>query len=1047
MTAENTELTVKVGETIDAGLIFTGENDTKWSEKYPKGLHVSESYMTWEQSGDGQVLAYRSYPVIMQGDKDFSLEEGTVSNDQWLIKGVKEGTVTLKGTAKDTTSGTKTIELTVHVKAGDPSLNKPVEEQVADALAKTGAYQLNALGNAPAFLNEWGILGLARAGIEVPENFYETYYASAYEKVQEQKKVSSRPWDNKITETQRLALALTAIGKDPTDVGGVNLLDYSWNKETYWNGAVLGDMQGSNELICALLAINAHDSLKESRPESVTMTEQQMIDKLLGVYQAEEGGFGLSGPSFDVDITGMALQALAPYYNTREDVKEAVDKSVTHLSQAQDTDGSYGNPEATSQVIVALCTLGIDPDQDEQFIKVGSSLVDGLLMYALEDGSFRHSMNGGSDGMATEQALYTLAALSRFYANPRGNSLYDMNDVTFGSSGGTTVTGVTLTPTSAKIETGKTAQLNALVIPATAANKNVTFSSSKPEVATVSETGLVTGVAEGTATITVTTADGNKTATASITVTKAGEIKPEDKATVTLSIDKLTINKGYVLRPTEVEIVKGETVWDVLKREMDQRGIKYQYSNNSQYSSVYVESIDGDGEFDHGSGSGWKYSVNGVYPDYGCSRYTLTGGEVIKWRYTTNLGMDLGDDPNAGQTGKPEDGGSAILQPEVKPDKNGSAKVTVDETQMKDAIATAKTEGSSAIVIAPQVTGEAKKVMTEVSTQSLKDVVKNTDAALEVQTGVGSVSIPNAALDAIARQAGGSTVTITVEAKKPEDVKEQVSASQLEDAMIVEVTIISGKKELTTFDEKSLTVTIPVTGSAFVSGETYKVIVLSADGSKETVSGTCIKQNGKLSMQVKITHLSTFVVTTQKTMPFTDLSGHWAAEAITYVYGNGLMNGTSDTTFAPDEPLNRAMLVAILYRLSGEPAATGEGKTFMDVAPDTWYTSAVAWASANGIVSGVGDGKFAPMLAITREELATMFYRYAKYSKLDTSAKGDLSKFADGDQIAAWASDAMAWAVGTGLISGKNANVIDPTGTATRAEVATILMRFTELTK
>ena len=89
----------------------------------------------------------------------------------------------------------------------------------------------------------------------------------------------------------------------------------------------------------------------------------------------------------------------------------------------------------------------------------------------------------------------------------------------------------------------------------------------------------------------------------------------------------------------------------------------------------------------------------------------------------------------------------------------------------------------------------------------------------------------------------------------------------------------------------------------------------------------------------------------------------------------------------------------------------------------------------------------APTQAITREELATMLYRYAKYSKLDTSAKGDLSKFADGDQIAAWASDAMAWAVGAGLISGKTANVIDPTGTATRAEVATILMRFTELTK
>ena len=1050
LTAESTELTVKVGETIDAGLIFTGENDhpqdknSKGDLLYPDGLHVSESYMTWEQSGEGEVLAYRSYPVIMQGDKDFSLAEGTVSNDQWLIKGVREGTVTLKGTPKDTTNNVKPITLTITVKPGDPSLNKPVEEQVADALAKTGKYQLDALGTAPAFLQEWSILGLARGGYTLSDEFVETYYASAYQEVQKQKSVTSRPWDNKITETQRLALALTAIGKDPTNVGGVNLLDYSWNKGAYWTGEELGDMQGSNELIYALLAINAHDSFQQ--PTSVSMTKEQMIDKLLRDFQAPEGGFGLSGPSFDVDITGMALQALAPYYNTCENVKTAVDKAVTHLSQAQGTDGSYGNPEATSQVIVGLCTLGIDPDADDRFIKAGSSLVDGLLMYALEDGSFRHSMNGGSDGMATEQALYTLAAFSRFYAEPRGNSLYDMNDVTFGGSGGTAVTGVTLTPASAELKIGKTVQLNALVIPATAANKSVTFSSNKPEVATVSETGLVTGVAEGTAVITVTTVDGSKTATATITVTRPEEVKPEDKATVTLSIDKLTINKDYVLKPTKVEITKGETVWDVLKRELDSRGIKYQYSNNSQYNSVYVESIDGDGEFDHGSGSGWKYSVDGVYPDYGCSRYELSGGEVIKWRYTTNLGADLGDDPNGGQTGKPEEGGSSTITPEVKPDKNGSVQVIVNETQMKDAIAQAKTEGSSAIVIAPQITGEASKVAAELTTQSLKDVVKNTNAALEVQTGVGSVSIPNDALDSIAQQAG-STVTITVESQNPADLKEQVSDSQLEGAAAVEVTITSGKKELTAFDGKSLTVTIPVTGSAFAAGEACKVIVLSADGSKETVSGTCVKQNGKLSVQVQITHLSTFVVTTQKAMPFTDVSGHWAAEAIAYVYGNDLMNGTSKTTFAPNATLNRAMLATILYRMAGEPAVTGEGEIFADVAADVWYGAAVTWASENGIVSGMGDGTFAPMNAITRQQLAAMLYRYAQYSKLDTSARGDLDQFTDGGQVSSWASDAMAWAVGAGLISGKTANVIDPAGTATRAEVAAILMRFAKLTK
>ncbi|MCI7473188.1 MAG: S-layer homology domain-containing protein [Clostridiales bacterium] len=1046
VTAAKTELTVKVGQSIDAGLIFTGKNDNAWPERYPGGLHVSESYINWEKiSGDGEALAYRSYPVLMPTDEEYSLEEGTVSNDQWLIKGISQGTVVLKGTAKDTTNGEQTITLTITVEAGDQGPALPVEEQVSAALKKTAAYELNGLTEkTPAFLDEWGILGLARAGIEVPVDFYETYYASAYQAVQKQKDTASRPWDNKVTETQRLALALTAIGKDPTDVDGVNLLDYSWNKGKYWNGAALGDMQGCNELIYALLATNAHDSFQQ--PESVSMTRQQMIEKLLGNYQAPEGGFGLSGPAFDVDITGMALQALAPYYSN-DAVKTAVDKAVTHLSQAQGTDGSYGNPESTSQVIVALAALGIDPDTDPRFVKTGSSLVDGLLMYGLEDGSFRHSMNGGSDGMATEQALYTLAALNRFYAEPRANSLYNMNDVSLGGDTGAAVTGVTLTPASAELKAGKTVQLYAMVIPTSAENKAVTFSSDHPQVASVSETGLVTAVSEGKAKITVTTKDGGKTASAEITVTKAGEGKPEDKATVTLSIDKLTINKGYVLNPTKVEINKGETVWDVLKRELDHRGIDCDYSIYEQYNSVYVESIDGDGEFDHGPGSGWKYSVDGVYPDYGCSLYKLSGGEVIKWLYTTNLGADLGDDPGAGMTGKPEQGGSATLRPVVKPDKNGHAQITMDTDQMKAAIAQVKVGGERVVAIAPKITGTATKITVEVPVQSLKDMVKNTDAALVVQSDIGSLSVPNGALGAVVRQAGGNTATFSLESKNTADIRKQMDVSQMEDAEAVEVTIASNQKELTAFDGKSLTITIPVSGSTFVASEAYKVIVLGHGGTRENVSGICVKQNDKLSVQIEMSLLGTFVVTAQKTMPFTDVPGHWAAEGIAWAYGNDLMNGTGETTFAPNDRLNRAMLTAILYRLAGKPAVTGESKAFMDVVPDTWYTSSVAWASANGVVNGMGDGTFAPMDAITREQLAVMLYRYAQYIRLDTSAKGDLSKFTDGSQVSSWASEAMAWAVGTGMISGKTANIIDPSGTATRAETATILMRFAALLK
>lgn len=1044
--AEETSLTVKEGEAIDAGLIFTGVNDEP-TEKYPDGLHVSESDMTWTQSGTGQVLAYRDYPIYMPDDEGYSLAEGSVANDHWLIKGVKSGTVTLTGIAKDTTNGTFTVTLTITVEEGEQGPEQTVQEQVAAALKSTGSYVYNAIGEAPKFNNEWMIFGLARAGYDLSDEFIEAYYASAIAEAKKEAAAQSRPWSNKVTETQRLALALTAIGKDPTNVGGVNLLDYSWNKENYFGeGNTLGSTQGSNELIFGLLAIEANSRFEQ--PEVVTMTTSQMVAKLLSDYRTESGGFGLSdNQTAGVDMTAMALQALAKH-KTEAGVQDAIDKALTYLSNVQGISGSYGNSESTAQVIVALCELGIDPDTDARFIKNGCSVVDGLLDYALDDGSFCHTMSGGSNGMATEQAYYTLAALNRFYSGQA--SLYNMNDVVFDGESGTEVTGILLRPATSEVQVGKTVQLTATVLPGTAENRKVTFTSSDDAIATVSGTGLVTGVKAGTVTITVTTEEGKYTASATITVKESGGgTTPEDKTTVTLSIDKKTINKGYVLQPTKVEITKGETVWDVLQRELDARDIDYDYSFYEQYNSVYVESIDGDGEFDHGSGSGWMYNVDGVYPDYGASLYILEGGETIQWRYTTNLGLDLGRDYGSGGSSGSgtETGGTTEIKPTAKADKNGAANVTVSETEMKNAIAAAKTEGSNTVVIAPQITGEATKVTAEVPTQSLKDMVKNTDAALEVQTDVGSVSIPNEALAAIAQEAGGSTVTIMVETKDAADLKDQVSATQLEGATVVEVIITSGKTEITTFAGEYLTITIPVTGSAFADGEAYKVIVLSADGSKETMTGTCAKQNGKLRVQVKIAHLSTFVVTAQKAMPFTDVTGHWAAEAIAWAYENGLMNGTGETTFAPNATLNRAMLATILYRQAGEPAVEGEGVPFTDVALDAWYTDAVIWANKNGIVTGYGNGLFGSSDSITREQLAVMIYRYAKLMKEDTAASGDLSAFTDDGDASDWAAEALSWAYAEGLITGRTATTIAPQGTATRAEVATILMRFANLEK
>ena len=168
-------------------------------------------------------------------------------------------------------------------------------------------------------------------------------------------------------------------------------------------------------------------------------------------------------------------------------------------------------------------------------------------------------------------------------------------------------------------------------------------------------------------------------------------------------------------------------------------------------------------------------------------------------------------------------------------------------------------------------------------------------------------------------------------------------------------------------------------------------------------------------------------------------SSAWYADAVSYVAENGIMNGAGNGTFAPDTVMSRAMLVQVLYNLEGKPEAAD--CTFTDVAADAWYADAVAWAADAGIVTGVSDTTFAPDQMMTREQIATILYRYAAYKNYDVTASNDLSSYTDAGQIGSYAVEAMQWTNGAGLITGSTVN---PLGSATRAEVATILMRFLE---
>lgn len=176
--------------------------------------------------------------------------------------------------------------------------------------------------------------------------------------------------------------------------------------------------------------------------------------------------------------------------------------------------------------------------------------------------------------------------------------------------------------------------------------------------------------------------------------------------------------------------------------------------------------------------------------------------------------------------------------------------------------------------------------------------------------------------------------------------------------------------------------------------------------------------------------------------PFWDVpQSHWAHDEVTYVYENDLMNGTSSTHFSPDARTTRAQVVTVLYRLAGQPAADW-ANPFWDVPASAWFHDAVTWAWENDITGGVSSTHFGAGNAVTREQLATFLYRYAQDQGYDTSARADLSGYSDAGLVSSYATEALSWANATGLITGTTATTLSPKGSATRAQVATILSRF-----
>lgn len=177
-------------------------------------------------------------------------------------------------------------------------------------------------------------------------------------------------------------------------------------------------------------------------------------------------------------------------------------------------------------------------------------------------------------------------------------------------------------------------------------------------------------------------------------------------------------------------------------------------------------------------------------------------------------------------------------------------------------------------------------------------------------------------------------------------------------------------------------------------------------------------------------------------LPFDDISqSAWYYGAVEYVYLNHMMQGTAERLFLPDAEMSRAMIATVLYRLENTPAPTKDA-SFNDVKTNKWYTDAIRWAAENNVINGYGNNRFGPMDSVTREQLAVILYNYTASKGISVEAVGDLSTFSDAEATSDWAEEAISWAVGVGLLSGKGNGILDPFGTATRAEVAQMLMNY-----
>ena len=856
---------------------------------------------------------------------------------------------------------------------------------------------------------EWYMISMLRAGKTIDEDILNEYYESVTTEVS--------GWDSDVkpTDIERTALALTLMDKDITNINGVNLA------ELIYNSARLSE--GANELAYALIVLDAAEA---EVPDTALWNKEKIIEELLK-FQASDGGFGLNdNSSSDVDMTAISLQALSPYKEI-ETVNEAIDKAFIYLKDSISSDYNYlDNVNTTAQVLLAVATLKIDvTDSNNEFGDEFDNIITALEGYRNTEGN-GYLYEDNTNAMATVQVMQAYDAYRK--AHKEGITYWD-----FATEGDLYDDEVNEDNSDCEEDTEAAEPINMYVTIA-----------SDGTIVRGKDNGYVT---QAIVTVTDRDSDGILTVDEALYAThekyyeggaEAGYNTFEGQYGLSLGMlwgegtPGVTASAGYWLNN-----VSCWSLEDPVK-EGDYL-TAFNYYDALGYSDSYSYFEENEVTVEQGASVtltlnaiGYDANWNTVVEPYlGAKVIFLESNNSAQKTFTTdNNGQVKISFNNSSSTGSyyvmayKEDG---TIVPAV-------CKINVIENNVSSGGSTSKNISVKIRVADPKGTTFLNKTLYSVEKgTSAYELLQETGLDLDVTRSAYGVYVK--AIEGLSEfdEGNESGWMYRVNGKFP---NYSASLYALSKGDYVEwLYTRNGGDDIgeTSFSSASSSSSRPKDKGKKEEQEEEK--------QKEEIQEEQEKQKEEIQEEQEKTEVEEKNMFSETT--FDDVKqDDWHYESVKYVYENNLMRGTGNG-FEPDNNMTRAMLVTVLFNIEKTDKTTFS-HTFIDVPSDEWYNNSVAWAYENNIVAGIGENEFAPDENLSREQMMTIIYRYAKMKGYIVDSKSDLSQYKDTDIISDWAMEAVEWSNAVELVRGTSDTTLSPLDGATRAEVATILMKFCE---